>query len=122
MKLILREYLALPKPPFGVIEEITYMDLGIQKTLSPSLYSVDDSVTPAVLYIDELPEYEALRNAIKITFTSGYMVIPSDLAMWIKVRVSTLYEYRENLSEVKTHALPKSYIDAVLERHRVRLF
>ena len=60
------------------------------------------------------------KQAVRITFKSGYASnFPADLRQWLKVRVSTLYEYREELTAGVSIA-KNNHVDSILQRYRIR--
>ena len=66
----------IPRPPLISVESITYTDEnGIERTLDPSIYTVDAvSMTGRVIlaYGMSWPSTQDIRNAVRINYTAGY--------------------------------------------------
>jgi uncharacterized phiE125 gp8 family phage protein len=57
---------------------------------------------------------------VKITLTVGYNKIPADILLWLKAKIATLYEHRENISNTSILELPKTHIEYILKMYKVR--
>lgn len=88
---------SLPKNPVKSVSKIEYMDLnGTYQIMSTSDYYVYVENGISKLYINQLPTYKQDKRAFKITFISGYDVVPSGIIAYIRMAVSTMYENRES--------------------------
>lgn len=120
----------LIKPPLQSVDSITYIDQnGVQQTLDPSQYIVDDVSEPARItpaYSTSWPATRQQANAVEITFTCGYgkaAAVPAAIKRWMKLRVGTIFNNREEvaiLNRGKLEVLP--YVDNLLAPYRVLKF
>lgn len=115
--------LKLPKNPIQEVLKIEYMDKdGVYKVLDPSSYFLHEELEIGVLIFSDLPGVKEHPQAVKITFTCGYSStnkFPFSMKQWLKVRVNTLYEHRENIV-TGTISSKLDHVDAVLDRYRIR--
>lgn len=111
----------LPKNPIQEIISIEYLDsLNSYITLDSDSYFLCEDLEIGVIVFRTTPGIKSERNAIKITFKSGYASnFPADLRQWLKVRVSTLYEFREELTAGVSIA-KNNHVDSILQRYRIR--
>lgn len=120
-----RENFCFPKNPVNEIVSIEYMDLdGNYQTIDSSTYYLYKKYEVGQIVFDVLPNVQIKwhKQAIKITFTSGYENnFPADLKQWLKVRVSTLFEYREELTAGVSVA-KNNHVDSILQRYKIRSF
>lgn len=134
--------LRLEKGPILSVDKVTYLDMnGVTQTIVNPGPSAVTSVpaeqrltvvldgqfgrmAPAFGYIwpITLPQV----GAVQIEFTSGYgpaaANVPAGIRNWIKLRVCTLYQNREEVAVLprgKVEALP--YVDRLLDPYVVRL-
>lgn len=119
----------LGMPPVQSINQITYVDTaGATQTLVGGSYYVLDNVSdleafalPAVGYT--WPATLDTANAVRVRFTAGYgaaSAVPDAIKAWLKIRVATLYKFREQLiAGVSVADLPRGYVDALLDRYRI---
>jgi uncharacterized phiE125 gp8 family phage protein len=117
----------LEKGPIQSITSITYADMaGAPQTVPPADYAVDLSgavarIAPAFgkYWPTALPQI----GSVAITFVAGYGAngdaLPEGLKHWMKVRLATLYEHREEVAAgAPIHPLP--YVDNLLNAYRIR--
>ena len=99
---------------------------GNTQTLASTEYLVDAVSEPARLtpaYSKTWPATRNQANAVTVTFVCGYAspeAVPIGIRRWMKLRVGTLYENREEvalLNRGKIEALP--YVDRLLDAYRV---
>lgn len=127
----------LPTGPVVSVDYIDYLDTDgvLQRlydgtgspTIGAELVSIDTlgrRVKPA--YGETWPTLRGGDyNAVRIGFTAGYgtdgsppdlSVIPPQLKLWIRRRIATLYEHREEIIVGNIVAeLPRDYRDAILD-------
>lgn len=112
-----------PKNPINEIVSIEYMDLeGNYQLLDSSTYYLYKLHEVGKVEFEEYPNVQVKRHkqAVRITFKSGYATnFPADLRQWLKVRVSTLFEYREELTAGVSIA-KNDHVDSILQRYRIR--
>ena len=111
------------KNPVQEIVSIEYMDInGVYQTIDSTSYYLfnEYEVGKIVFNITLNVQMKNHKQAVKITFKSGYTSnFPADLRQWLKVRVSTLYEYREEIV-IGTIVAKTNHVDSVLQRYRIR--
>lgn len=99
----------IPLAPLQSISSIMYRDAitNTNKTLSDAEYSVDNVSEPArVSALTAWPNTKKINNAVKITFISGYVDIPSALKHAVKLLVAHFYTNRSNLTDSKMVEMP----------------
>jgi len=85
----------LPKNPIKSIDKIEIMvDGNYVEVDSSKYYLYEEYEVGCIEYID-MPTFEYHRKAVKITFTCGYDVTPEPIKTYIKTKISTLFENRE---------------------------
>lgn len=111
----------LPKNPIQEIISIEYLDSSDDYiNLDPSSYFLCEDLEIGIIVFKVIPGVKSGRNSIKITFKSGYKSdFPADLRQWLKVRVSTLFEYREELT-TGVSVSKNNHVDSILQRYRIR--
>lgn len=111
----------LPKNPIQEITSIEYLDSSNSYiTLDLNSYFLSEELEIGVIVFTAMPGIKSQRNAIKITFKSGYgSKFPGDLRQWLKVRVSTLYEHREQIT-IGVSLTKNNHVDSILQRYRIR--
>lgn len=111
----------LPKNPIQEIISIEYLDSSNSYiTLDPTSYFLCEDLEIGVVVFRVIPGIKSERNAIRITFKCGYKTnFPADLKQWLKVRVSTLFEYREELT-AGISISKNNHVDSILQRYRIR--
>lgn len=86
----------LPKNPVKSVSKIEYMDLnGVYQLMSANDYYVYIENGISKLHINQMPTYKEDKRAFKITFVSGYDVIPASILSYMRMAISTMYENRE---------------------------
>ena len=122
--------LLLPKSPLQAVLGIEYLDVGnVQQTLPETEYVVDAACEPARItpvfgatWPITLPQIAA----VSVLFDAGYgdaSLGPEGIKAWIKLRVGSLYEHREDFALItrgRIEALP--FVDGLLDPYRVISF
>lgn len=90
-----------PKNPVKSVTKIEYMDIsGYYQILDPSKYYIyGENDVYKIHYENDVYRNIAIKDdkrAVKITFISGYDVVPSGIIAYIRMAVSTMYENRES--------------------------
>ena len=116
------------KSPVQSIQSIQYLDMsGNQQTLATNIWVADIQGEPAritpvfgAIWPPTLPQIAS----VVIKFTAGFGdtpdTVPEGIKDWIKIRVNTLYENREEvaiLTKGKMEDLP--YVDSLLDPYKV---
>ncbi len=118
-----RENFKFPKNPIQEIVSIEYMDLeGNYQTIDQSGYYLFTRYEVGHIVFNIFPSFKIKNHmkAVKITFTSGYLKdFPNDLKQWLKVKVSTLFEFREEIVSGAIISKTK-HVDSILQRYRIR--
>lgn len=129
----------LPQPPLQSVTSVKYIDFaGTLQTVLASAYQVDSYREPGLVKPAYLSFWQLTRddfNAVQVRYVAGYAAagspddyaynIPAAIKHWIKVRVATLYEHREQLvvdQRITAIEVPRSIIDGLLDPYIVRLF
>ena len=123
----------LPHPPLVEVGSITYLDEdGVEQTLSTSLYDVHDWREPGFViraYDEIWPATRSRPDAVRVNYTAGYDPVgsptdeaahqagqPEQLKLWMKARIATLYEQREQLVTGTIVAqIPRDFCDGILD-------
>lgn len=112
-------------PPIQSVTSVKYLDtIGVEQTLSSSLYALDKDSEPGWLVPasgTDWPTTGDYINAVRVRFVAGWAnaaAVPENIKTWIKVRVATLYENREaTTAGIAVQKVP--YIDSLLDRYRI---
>ena len=125
-----RGLLFLEHGPVQSIDSITYLDMtGTLQTLPPADYAADLSgvrgrVQPrfGLVWPVTLPQI----GAVTVNFTAGYGVtadaVPPGLVHWMKMRIGTLYEHREEVVSARgVIVTPLSFVDGLLDAYRLAM-
>lgn len=112
----------IPKNPVQSITKIEYMDIdGNYQIMSTNDYYMYIENEIAKLHINNLPTYKQDKRAFKITFVSGYDVVPSSIVSYIKMAVSTMYENRESyVVGVSIDKNANPLLDKMLNMYRIQ--
>lgn len=99
------ESVILPHPPIRSVTSVTYLDESLNRvTLDPSLYRL--AVVGEMLAMlrpvgSPWPRTASEPDAVTITYAAGWedpSQIPAPIISWIKLRLGSLYENREEYS------------------------
>lgn len=121
----------LPNSPLIDIVSVEYIDqAGVQQTLDPSAYKVDNISQPARLvpaYGTTWPGTRNEINAVIVTYRCGYgetaAAVPQPIKQWMMLRIGALYENRESDVIVQRGALESlPFVDGLLTPYRVLTF
>jgi uncharacterized phiE125 gp8 family phage protein len=124
----------LPRPPLTTVSsevEIKYIDptAGTTATVASTAFTIDYNSEPGIVYPsydNNWPEARDERNAVRITYYSGYSnptYVPEAIKQWVKLRVGAMYENRESLMVGAGNfitELPHSYVDGLLDEFVVQ--
>lgn len=112
-------------PTVTAVTAVSYVDTaGATQTLDAADYVLDDHSEPAWLLpaVDtEWPNTYDSANAVSITYTAGLGTsCPEAVKAWIKLRIGTLYEFREAaISGTIVSELPRDFALGLLDRYKV---
>ena len=112
----------LPKNPVQSITKIEYMDSNsAYQIMSTDDYYIYIENEVCTLHINQLPAYKQDKRAFKITFISGYVVVPNSIVSYIRMAVSTMYENRENyVIGVSIDKNANPLLDKMLNMYRIQ--
>jgi uncharacterized phiE125 gp8 family phage protein len=121
----------ITRVPVQSITSLKYYDAsGVQQTLSPSLYALDNADDFSAAYVvpafgAEWPETREQINAVTLRYAAGYAdatAVPEAIKSWIKLQVSAMYENREaeaySARAVST-TVKMSFVDGLIARYRI---
>ena len=110
------------------VDSITYLDMGsVQQTMDLTLLAHDLVSTPArispkfgTVWPVTLPQI----GSVQINYTAGYgnaaASVPEGIRQWMFIRVSTLYEHREEVEQVARGKIePMPFVDGLLDPYKV---
>lgn len=122
----------LPYPPLVSVQYITYgtTDGDVALTGSPESWQLDVGgmeipARVAPLYGASWPSAVAQAGSVRIGYTAGYATaskMPATLRLWMQARISTFYEFREQIVMGNVNALPRDFVDGLLDHYRARDF
>ncbi|MBA0014141.1 MAG: phage head-tail connector protein [Nitrosospira sp.] len=121
--------IALPKCPVQSVLTINYLDMNaVLQTMPASTYTVDTACEPARItpvFGQFWPLALPQIGAVTVTFDAGYGApsdVPEGIKSWIKLRVGSLYAYREEVAVTsggRIETLP--FMDGLLDPYKVSL-
>jgi uncharacterized phiE125 gp8 family phage protein len=119
----------LPRPPLIAVASVKYIDsTGVQQTLDPSTYQVDNKSAPgrfSLAYAKSWPSVRPQMNAIEIEYTCGYgaepEAVPEPIRHAIMMTVAHWNEHRETVNDFALHDVPMS-AEWALQPYRVHWF
>lgn len=115
----------IPKGNLDSIIKVEYMDQdgSYQELSTDDYYSFGDNDIFKI-HFDKTPTHKQNKNAVKITFISGYgslsTDVPSGIKIWIKMKVKDLYEHRDMFEDFSKFVMPYSHIDVMLNMYRIQ--
>lgn len=118
------------KCPVVSIDVIRYQDMaGVWQTVDPSVYKSDLSSEPARItpvFGRIWPINRPEIGSVQVDFTAGYGAaadVPEGLKHWIAMRVSTMYEMREEVAVMSRGTVQElPYVDSLLDPYLVAEF
>lgn len=111
----------MPKNPIKSITSIEVMnELGVYVPFTDFYTYMQNGIT--LLHVTTLPTTLAHEEAVKISFSSGYDECPHDIATWMRVKIASLYEFREMYLSGTLVSVPKNHVDCMLDQHRIKEF
>ncbi len=112
----------LPKGSLKTIEKIEFLDeKGIYLELDSSkYYTYSDNGLGYISFL-ETPNIQNHKQAVKITFVCGYDVVPEAIKQYMKVKISTFYENREQfVVGVSIAEFSNGFIENLLTPYKIR--
>ena len=117
----------IPKSPVLNVVAINYLDMAsVQQTMPADHYTVDSACEPAritpvfgQIWPIALPQI----GAVSVTFDAGYgdaSAVPDGIKSWIKLRVASLYTYREEVvAPVRGRIEALQFVEGLLDPYKV---
>lgn len=111
----------LPKNPINSIDKIEYKDeSGTYVTLDATTYYLYERNGVGFISYSKVPAHKTHKKAIKITFTCGYTVVPMPIKSYMRVKISTLYENREEyVVGASVSKLDNGFVHNLLKPYRI---
>lgn len=111
--------------PLASVTSVEYYDENNStQSLATSVWSADTFAEPGRVYLNDgesWPETFVRFDAVKLTYVAGWSsaaAVPESIKLWIKARVSSLYEQRETLVVGASVApLPAGFTESLLGRY-----
>ena len=112
----------LPKNPVASISKIEYMDEnGSYTELDNTTYYLYEHNGIGCINYSDIPTVKDHKKAVKITFVSGYASVPEAIKAYMKVKISTLYENREEFVIGASIAeFGNEFVENLLSSYKVR--
>jgi len=112
-------------PTVQSVDWVKYYDQdGVLQTLSPSVYLLDGDSEPARLTLapnQSWPSTQDRVGAVQIQYTAGWAdaaAVPQVIKAWLKLRVGTLFEHREQIAAgVSVAEIP--FVSGLLDTYRI---
>ena len=112
----------LPKNPISSIEKIEYMNAdGNYVLLDASTYYLYERNGIGYISYSEIPNILDHKQAVKITFISGYVTVPETIKQYIRITVSNLFENKEPwVIGASVAKINGELIENLLSPHKIR--
>lgn len=118
------EELPLAYPPLISVTSVKYLDaFGVDQTLNPALYVVDDYEEPACIeraFQVTWPVVRDTPNSVKVRYTAGYAnaaAVPAPIKQWILLAIGDMYAVRERSAD--RPAVTQGFADGLLDAYRI---
>ena len=109
--------------PVTSINSLKYLDAdNVVQTIDAINYYLDEVSMPSKLVFVEdfvYPTTTKRNNPIMIEFEVGMANIPQKIKSWIKQKVATLYEFREDFMDYKVKERDNTFIDSLISSYKV---
>lgn len=121
----------LPYPPLISVTSVKYIDdAGALQTVAAADYEIDYEREPALIqpaYLKSWPSTRAVFNAVQVVYVAGYPsgspsdaaaareVVPAAFKLWMRARIATLFEQREQLMFNNQVEVPRHFADGILD-------
>ena len=110
--------------PVKTIDSVKYYDTtNTLQTLDGSNYYLMDFGLPNKLIFTEGVSLDTYNrpDAIQITFTSGMTTVPSDIIQWVRIRIASMYQFREQfvVDQRQVSQIDDKYLNSFLYNHKV---
>lgn len=112
----------LPKSSIKSVSKVEYMGLdGVYIALPDSTYYLYDRYGIGYISYSEIPLIKEHKKAVKITFVCGYDIVPEAIKQYMKVKISTLFENREQfVVGVSISEFGGEFIESLLLPYKIK--
>lgn len=114
------DFIDLDLPPVSSVTSIKYTDsTGVEQTLATDQYAFSlygEARRISLTYGNSWPTTQAIANAVRIRYVTGYTTTPKAAKAAILLMVGHLYANREDVTTSKTELLPngaKALLDPI---------
>ena len=113
---------ALPKGSLKAVDKIEILDETLTYVeFDTSKYYTYINNGIGYISFSEVPTIQDHKQAVKVTFTCGYDVVPETIKAYMKVKISTLFENREQfVIGASISEFGSSFIENLLSPYRIR--
>jgi uncharacterized phiE125 gp8 family phage protein len=119
------EAFKLLQPPVIAVQSVLFLDeAGVQRTLDPQDYMLDNISEPGFLlpaYGKSWPATRNMQNAVVVNYTAGYGDSPSDvpapLKQWMRLAITEMYGTRSASGEKPK--VRHDFVDGLLDYYRM---
>lgn len=121
----------LPYPPLISVTSVKYIDdAGALQTVAAADYEIDFDREPALIqpaYLKTWPSTRSVFNAVQVVYVAGHPsgspsdaaaareTIPASLKLWMRARIATLFEQREQIMFGNQVEVPRNFADGILD-------
>ena len=112
----------LPKGSLKEVLKVEYLNSSLDYVEfdATKYYAYSDNGI-CKIYYEEYPMLQDHKQAVKVTFTCGYDVVPEAIKAYMKVKISTLFENREQfVIGASISEFGSSFIENLLSPYRIR--
>lgn len=117
----------LGRPDVLAVLSVKYTDeASTEQTIDSANYVLDAITMPGWLlpaYAYTWPTTLDTANAVRVRFTTGYGAsaasVPEGIKSWMRLRIGTLYRYREEVQGQTMAEMPNRFVDGLLDPFKV---
>lgn len=116
----------LKRPPLVSVDSVEFVGYdGVKTTIAPETYVVVSGIVPAIVPVAGIvwPQSNGRPDSVIVNYTAGYDDLPKPLQQWLLVRVSGLYEQRENFvvgtGGLEASSMPRDFVDGLLDAYTI---
>ena len=112
----------LPKGSLKSVEKIEYLDEALNYVeFDTSKYYTYINNGIGYISFSEAPTIQDHKQAVKVTFVCGYDVVPEAIKAYMKVKISTLFENREQfVIGASISDFGSGFIENLLSPYKIR--
>ena len=113
---------SLPKGSLKEVLKVEYLNSSLDYVEfdATKYYAYSENGIGEIFY-QEYPTLQDHKQAVKVTFTCGYDVVPEAIKAYMKVKISTLFENREQfVIGASISEFGSSFIENLLSPYKIR--